>query len=332
MHSLLFFQFALLYIPAFMIGLAVFGSDFKFGTGWVYVGTLALFTVLHLFRRFWNPYLGLAVFRLTAGLGATAGVWCYHAIHVDYWDEHSWPQALLVCLLGVGSYIGQAWAAQRIDLPDKALSPVLLLAVLTWVMASVYPMVAILLVSIILLNAAILVGPRQETASTEVKAKAGYRYRYALFLILLDIFLVVWDYKVNSDWGWYLAASFASCLAASRLSIDNGRALTLIYTVAVTNFVAAALFPVYVIQWPHSVIAGFALGVLLRQVALRARQSGMGDLINLWPVMLFALAVGYSVYANLSEAQLRVVLLLPLLLGLILAPHLRYVRKRRKVT
>ena len=330
-NNLLFFQFALFFVPTLLIGLLVFGSDFKLGSGWVYMAALSLMAVLHFIRRYWSKHLPVAVFRVTSLLGGAAGVWSYHAMHVGYWDEHSWQQAFLVACLAVASYLAQVWAVFRLEASAliKAIVPSLVLAVIAWSIATVYPMFVLLLVSLILLVGTFIAEPESIRPEIRVCARAGYRYRYALFLIVLDVFLVVWDYKVDAQWGGYLALSMLACLIATQLRLLNNKAISLVYVVAVLNFIAAIVFPGYVISYLHSLLAGFALGVLLRQILIKAEQVGMQDVINLWSIVLFGLAVGYGAYSNLSEAAWRAVLLLPLFLGIILAPHIRYVRKRQ---
>lgn len=314
-QPVLIFQFALLYIPILMIGLLVFGSDFKLGGGWLYIFALGLIVWLHWTRPFWSPRLSLAWFRLISLLGGSAGVAAYHPMHVGYWDEHSWPQAAWIASLGVASYIAAAWVAFRLNKSPSltAMRPVLLMVAGCWGLATVYPMAPVLAVALILLLGAILIESPVIHPEIPVSAAASYYYRYATMLVVLDAFLVVWDYKVDTHWGIYLGLSMLSSGLALCLPQLKNRMLNLVYAITVLNFITAIVYPVYILSYGHSVVAGFAFGVLLRQLPLQTQNRAMQELLNVWGSILIGLWLGFSIYANLATAHWRGILLLPLL-------------------
>jgi hypothetical protein len=262
-------------------------------------------------------------------------------MHVGYWDERDFLQGVLVSLLAVSSFVIGVKAQYRCRSLTWQTSLVSgFVIVCSWVLAAHYTMFPLLSVSL-LLFLSLFFGAEQkqseetlrqsETSLSEphnsLRPTAGFRYRYGAFLIFLDMFLVVWDFKVNTEWAFYISVSFLLTFILLMLGNFSRFWMGVIYLIGVSNYFLGIYYPQFILYYAHSVWAGLALGALLKQIMQRSQQSK--DAFNLWGSFILALAIGYAFYANLTEASWRGILFIPLLLGLILAPHMRHIRKSR---
>jgi len=329
MQILLSLQFSLLMVPALLIGLIVFGSDFKQGSGWIYTASVLLIIVLHLSRRFWVARINQNAIKLLALAGGVGGIWIYQPMHVGYWDERSFLQAILVSLLSIASAVisirAQYHSEREINASTVLLSAVVIVA--SWLAAAFYTMLPILTVSMILLAFVVLDNTTQFPAVEKSKQKTGFRYRYAIFLMSLDMFLVVWDFKVDAEWAYYIASSLLIIFAVLMLPAFSRFWTIVVYSIGAANYLIAIYYPSFVIVYAHSVWSGLVLGTLIKQLMLRSRDNQSHDLFNLWGSIMLGMFVGNTFYSNIDVANWRWILLLPLGLGLLLAPHMRHVRK-----
>lgn len=326
---LLSLQFSLLMVPVLIIGLLVFGSDFKQGSGWIYTAGLVIIIALHLSRRFWAARvneLAVKLFALLAGIG---GVWVYQAMHVGYWDERNYLQAVLVSLLSIASAVISIRAQYRCNEPINVKTVTLsaVVIVCSWLLAAYYTMLPLLSVAIILIAFFLIDSPAFPERIEKVRHKPGFRYRYAVFLMSLDMFLVVWDFKVNTEWAFYLASSLLIIFFVLLAPVFTRFWTIVVYLIGVSNFLLAIYYPKFVIYYAHSVWSGLVLGTLIKQLMVRSRFNQSNDIFNLWGSVLLGMYFGYAFYANMEEMSWRGILLIPLILGLTLAPHMRHVRK-----
>jgi len=328
-QTLLSLQFSLLMVPVLLIGLIVFGSDFKQGSGWIYTSGLLLIIALHLSRRFWVTRMNETGVKALSMLAGVSGVWVYQQMHVGYWDERNYVQALLVSLLSIVSAIVSIRAQYRgsVEINAKSATLSAIVIVGSWLLAAYYTMIPIMAVAIILL-ASMLSSPPPFPSRVEKGGRdPGFRYRYAVFLMSLDMFLVVWDFKVNTEWAFYVASSLLIVFAVLMLPVFPRFWNMVVYVIGAGNFILAIYYPKFVIYYAHSVWSGLVLGVLIKQLILRSADNRSNDIFNLWGSVLLGLVIGNMFYSNLEELSWRAILLIPLILGLVLAPHMRQVRK-----
>jgi len=327
-------QFSLLMVPVLIIGLLVFGSDFKQGSGWIYTAGLSLIIALHLSRRFWVTRVSEISIKSLAVLAGLAGIWAYQPMHVGYWDERSYLQGFLVSFVSVVSAIVSIRAQYRcegaIGVKTVLLSAVVIVA--SWLLAAYYTMLPLLSVSIILLSLILAESPPFPGRIEKARQKPGFRYRYAVFLMSMDMFLVVWDFKVNTEWAFYLASSLLIIFVVLLLPAFSRFWNIVIYLIGACNFLLAIYYPPFVIYYAHSVWSGLILGALIKQLMIRSRANQSNDIFNLWGSIMLGLFVGYAFYAHLEDASWRAILLVPLVLGVALAPHMRHVRRSLKDT
>lgn len=330
---LLYYQFAFLYLLAMIIGLVVFGSDFKGIAGWIYIVPLILLTVIH--KRIWSHRYqissGIGIWLICA-IGAVVAVLVYQPMHMGYWDEHSLSQAFLIAVLGVCSYLLSVVAAAHLDdhLAANKNESVLALVIigLLWSLATQYPLAVLFCLAILFVIAAFWLHPLQ--AAPRVKAEMRPRSdpfaKFAILLIAIDISCVVWDFEIDTQWAWYIAMSFLAAAAGYFVAGSGKRSDQwdqAIYLVVIANFLTAAVLPAYILWFLHVGIAGFCLGYLLPAAIFRPHhtlQPTMG-----WTVWFFlGVVLSNAWYANLLWASTRVVLLLPFAIIALLSLRYRY--------
>lgn len=326
-HSLLFFQFALLYIPILVIGLIVYGSDFNEPTGWVYLGSLAFISILHFSRRLWSVFMGRLATMLFLLIGVTVGMVAYRDLHFSFWDEHSLKQAILVSILGVCSYLASVYAARvllgkvsedRLDHSATEMMKCLVIFAVVWLISVAYPMTAVIAVIIILAIAMVWLEPAVALLGKTVKGQ--FARQYLLFLFTLDAAIIIWDSEIDTRWGGYIALTMiTTALGIYLAGLKKPAILYVGYGLGVLNIIVLIVFPVYVLNYLHSFVAGIALGICLAGVQSAQMTGGslakqkIDEAMNYWPSIFLALGLGAGFYAHLTIAHWRAVLLLPLL-------------------
>ena len=254
-QTLLSLQFSLLMVPVLLIGLIVFGSDFKQGSGWIYTSGLLLIIALHLSRRFWVTRISETGVKALSMLAGVSGVWVYQHMHVGYWDERNYVQALLVSLLSIVSAIVSIRAQYRgsVEINAKSATLSAIVIVGSWLLVAYYTMIPILAVAIILL-ASMLSSPPPFPSRVEKGGRdPGFRYRYAVFLMSLDMFLVVWDFKVNTEWAFYISVSFLLTFILLMLGNFSRFWMGVIYLIGVSNYFLGIYYPQFILYYAHSV-------------------------------------------------------------------------------
>jgi hypothetical protein len=313
-------QFPLVYLPLMVMGLGVFGSDFDELPGRLFIG---LFLCLPILDR----YLGKSVERATRGIvggalllvGVILAGLAYRPVHLGYWDEHSASQAFGFCALGLASWAIHRLGAARIrasgSFSPKPLAGALLCLAPVWLSASLYPLLPTL--GLGALYTAIGFSGGKAGASVPRRNRRwrslafGSLVSWGALLVGIDLFLVVWDCRLDTRWGWHL---FAACIAASVGAIAARRWGGVLLGLGAANFVALVLFPAWVLCYGHSILAGAVLGVLLEGAALTDGDSEErgGAPLGYWPLFWFlGLALGLGLHENLAFAPWRVLLFLP---------------------
>lgn len=305
-------QLPLLFVPLVLVGLGVYGSDFDVPAGRIFIGLFLCLPVLEV-------ALGRRVERLAnspaASWFALAGIpvaaLAYRPVHLAYWDEHSTSQALGFALLGLWS-----WGIWRIGAgrtrPEEAASTgsaAVALVVLgaCWLSAALYPLLPVLaLGAVFAVLAVAFAGDQAAPAPDEESAsgKNGALVTWGALLAGIDLFLVVWDYRWVPSWAPHLALAFGAAALGWMLASRYGGVLL---ALGAANFLLAALVRAWVLEYPHSALAGLALGVLLA----RSARGSLGRLAVPWTV---GIGIGMGLYGNLVIAGWRGVLLLPALL------------------
>ncbi len=335
-HYLLLFQFVFLYCMSATIGLVVYGSNFNVDSGWnsswLYLFPLIILPALHkwvypvIARELTSQWQSLFLL-----MGAVVGLWAYKPMHFAYWDEHSGAQMIAVSLLGIFSYLASICGVMRVSQWHgrhlAASTGALFIIGVIWVCASAFPMVALLGVSLILAVALLWPVERRlavQQFPTTANVPSIVHPGYLLFLLVLDLSLVVWDYQIDSQWAVHMAWAFIAAAlgyyASSARSISNIRVWVYGLVILVFfNFTAGVIWPVWVLKLPHAAIDGLLLGVLCHYFF----KSPTGEfqpqgILTLSAIVVWAMVFGYLFYANLDYVQWRVVLLLPYILLLII--------------
>jgi hypothetical protein len=320
-HYLLLYQFPFLYCVTIALGLVVYGSDFDEVAGNLYLVPLLLLPLLHWFVvKLLKPLTSVAVATGVLLAGAVVALLAYRQLHFSYWDEHSLSQAILLACLGLLSYLASVVACIRLNMWQgdhrRASASAWLILGLCWMLAFYYPMSSLFVMAVILAVASLwaVAGSVDIKRLRLEKMPATSPVKYLLFLLMLDLSLVVWDYQVNTGWAWYLSgAMIAAALGCWLVFKSANKYLYLIIVVAMINFVAATIWPGFILHHLHSVLVGvclgWSIGYLVNAEGVRKHLPVVSAAM---PVFL-GLALGYAVYANLAYASWRVVFLLPLL-------------------
>lgn len=314
-HYLLLYQFAFLYSICVVIGLSVYGSDFSRLPSWLVVAPLFLTPLIHWFfrRQILALFAGVWL-RLMLVAGALVSMMAYRTLHFSFWDEHALGQSLLLALTGIVAYIAALTAAGRENHKGKNRKIqqvcVFLLLAMTWLFSSWYPMFPLLTIAAILLLAAIL----QSTSPVNLSHvhKGNGFIGYGIFLLMLDIGLVVWDFQVNTIWGGYLAGAFVFVAIGFVMYKPGGNFTRMIYGIVIGNYLLAVIWPVFVIAWPHVIVSGFCLGWFIAvTVAPDADSDHELVIIKFSIPVISGLALGFLFYSNFDFAYLRSLLVVP---------------------
>jgi len=327
-HYLLLFQFTFLYCLSVVIGLVVYGSNFDGITGWLYLFPLIVLPVIH---KSIYPFIarGLAPKwrSLILAMGAITGLMAYKSMHFAYWDEHSSSQAIAVSLLGVLSYFASVYGATRVRQWQGKHSiagvAALLIIALTWWYTTVFPMLPLFAVSLILALA--ILWPLGKTTTALQYQLAGklptiIRPGYLLFLLMLDLSLVVWDFQVNSQWATHIACAFLMASVGYYVVSKSitSRIRIWIYGlvfVFLINTIVGIIWPVWLLMLAHAAINGLLLGVLCRYtINSHSGEFQPQGAIAVSLVVVLGMVFGYLFYANLDYVQWRIVFILPYLL------------------
>jgi len=335
-HYLLYMQFAFLYSAGTIIGLVVYGSNFEVGsvwsTGWLYLFPVIVLPTLH---KWINPFITrvLTLKRppkwppLLLAAGAIVGVLAYKPMHFYYWDEHSSLQALTVSLLGVFSYLASVYGASCVEQWQGKHSTAgigaLLILGLIWACALMFPMVPLFGVSLIMAIA--ILWPVKWSENTRPSNLAenfpvNIFSGYMLFLLMLDLSLIVWDFQIDRQWATYFASVFLMAalsyyILSKRMTYNNRVWIYALVLVAIINMIAGVVWPMWLLQLPHAAIDGLLFGVLCRYFFIPQPTENPAHRMSVAAVaVVWGMVFGYLFYSNLAYVQWRLVFLLPYIL------------------
>ena len=326
-HYLLLYQFPFLYCVTIALGLVVYGSDFDEVAGYLYIVPLLVLPLIHGFvAKLLKPLASVAAANVVLLAGALVALLAYQRLHFSYWDEHSFLQAIELSLLGVLSYLSSVVASIRLAAWQgnhrQASASAWLILGLSWMLAYYFPMSSLFVMAVILALAIIwsVAGSLNVESVLYQKTASARPVKYLLFLLMMDLGLVLWDYQVDTGWAWQLSGAMLTATIGCWLAFDSvNKYLRLIMIVTITNFIAAIIWPVFILHHLHSALIGLSLGWSIGYlVNSQGAPKPLVVVSAAMPVFL-GLAVGYLVYANLAYAFGRVVFLVPLLVLWLLA-------------
>ncbi|WP_455366059.1 hypothetical protein [Kaarinaea lacus] len=321
-HYLLLYQFPFLYCITIALGLVVYGSDFDEAAGNIYLIPLFLLPLMHwLIAKWFKPVASVALATVVLLVGAVVALLAYKQLHFAFWDEHSLMQAVALSLLGVLSYLASVIASMRLRVwqgdHQRASAVAWLVLGLSWMVAFYYPMSSLFTMAVILAVASVwsVAGPVNLHSLNRVKMPTTRLLKYLLFLLMMDLSLVAWDYQVNTVWAWHLSAAMITAAFGCWLAVKSPKKnLHVVIVIALINFIVAVIWPAFILHFLHSGLVGLCLGWCVGYLvnAEEAKQH-LAVVSAALPVFL-GMAVGYAIYANLVYAFWRFVFLLPLLL------------------
>lgn len=327
-----------MYLLVLVMGLVVYGSDFDSVAGWLYVALLLLIVIAH--KRVWSKRWLMAsgnTSLIVSIIGAIAGIWVYTPLHMDYWDEHSLSQAVGMVILGLCSYLLSVIAAANLKVQPNSCRHCAVWALViigaAWSMAVYYPMIGVLFMVLLFIITGLWLRPLPtvdkatfdkatfdkaafDKATSDTSA-ADVIARYAVFIIVIDLSCIVWDYQVNTAWASYLGTAFiVAALGYFFQSVQySARVEQAVYVLALANFAMAVIWPPYLLWMLHAVAAGFTLGYLLPKAVSYSDSPSRSAFSMGWIVWFFmGIVLSNAWYANLQWAATRLVLLLPFVL------------------
>jgi hypothetical protein len=308
-------QFPLLYCFGVLVGLSVYGADFRSASGYLYVIPLLLAPAL-------LPRLGTGTLRWLrrqarplAALGVVLGAVAYRPLHLGFWAEQSLAQSVVVSGLGLVSlvvgWLAVTHGAGRPGRTPAPLAGALAIVAVFFLLSKWYPLIPILGVALCLAPAV--------TLRWEEDAAVGRRTGRTPFLSALAFYVaaelgqIVWDLGVDSSWGPQLALAFVMAalvamawwLAGARVTakalgypwfVAGAEVAALVIAGAAS--VATAWQPSFVLHPLRQVLLGFALGGLIVAVLTRTLAPGpdaaTGQGVWLWFTIGLAVSNVYS--------------------------------------
>ncbi|MBI2568610.1 MAG: hypothetical protein HYV63_16430 [Candidatus Schekmanbacteria bacterium] len=308
-HLLAVLQFALIYCPAAVIGLTVFGSDFKEVTGYLYLVPFAVGLLLwpalarsgHRVPRWAWMLLMLA--------GGAGGLAAYRPMHLGYWDEHSVTQAAGVAILGLASFGASVRAAFSPSGKKRLwhLPGALGIVACVWMSSLWYGMFPLAAVAVIVIGEGFAIWAGAPwTQQARFTGRRGFAF-FLLFMAAVELFAVVWDYNVNPGWGRHVAVAwFAAAVGAlgyEGLTVLRGRTARLAIGVAcAAGVIAACLHPELVLGLEHTALMGAILGWAVTAYGCR-RGTGHGCRHHAYDLAAVALPITLGVAVSSGLAQ-----------------------------
>jgi hypothetical protein len=318
---LVLLQFPLLYCFGVLVGLSVYGADFRSPSGFAYLLPLLVGPLM-------LPRLGAGTrewlarrARWLAASGVLLGALAYRPLHLGFWDEQSLGQAFALSAFGLFSLVVGWLAVTRVAAqPSHTPAPVasaLVVVAGVFFLARWYPLIPILGATLCL---AVAVTLRWERTDRDPAPRGTRRlFLSALaFYLAAEISHVVWDLGVDSSWGPQVALAFlAAATVALAWTAAGERAssaalrhpffatISGLLALAVTGTTSAvtALHPAFVLNPLRQGVLGLALGGLIVAVLARVRCSaeGASTVQGVWVWFTIGLAVS-NVYSTQFEA------------------------------
>ena len=309
------FQFVFLYVPILFIGMAVYGTDIKSTSGYIYIVTLIIISlILLLLKKQKYPVFILRQHKIISIFGGLLALILYKDLHFKFWDEHSIYQASLIFGIGICaclSSINASLLMKENKLNIQMTIQIILLFSINGLLSIYYPMISFFFIALIL-----LIWP---LFTPYTKHKHKYQFstdtifsRYLIFMIFFDLPLIIWDFKVNSLWGNYMAISLLGC-ALGFIMPRNKKFMQIIMTLFLSNFLYCAFQAEYILNPIHSLITGLALSTYLNY---RINQNN--NSLAILPAIAAPAIVGFILsilfYSNLDVAVWRGLFTLPILI------------------
>jgi hypothetical protein len=324
-NYLLLLQFPLLYCITVVLGLVVYGSDFEQAVNWLYFLPLVVMPALWgvLIKQSSQLNKKLLSQLVLGGLALTA-LLAARDLHFAWWDEHSFGQAILVSIVGILSCVASLIAAIRLSVwqgnHQASRSAALLLLGLGWLPALYYPMASLLVIALIAMLSVVW----SESVSGKISTGPGKPapvIRYLAFLLMMDISLMIWDFQVDSNWSLHLMVAIIAAALSSKMLQRAGDRNISVLIVALTavisvNYLVAIIWPSFIINPVHSVIAGAGLGVVIGLLFYSEDEHRPWQVNGLAVAVTAGMVAGNLFYANLAFAAWRGLFLLPLIIML----------------
>jgi hypothetical protein len=230
-----------------------------------------------------------------------------------------------MAVLGVSSYLMSVIAAAEINAQNascrRCATGALALIGIFWLLAMYYPMIIVLLLGLVFILSILWFSPqrfspqqnRQKEASRDT-AQADVIAKYTIFMLVIDIGCIIWDYQVNTTWAYFVGVAFIAAALGFyiKLAGDSERLDQPVYIAAIANFTLAVVWPAYLLWSLHAIVAGLCVGYLLPQAMSRPGYKVSPRLSLGWMVWVFmGLVLSNAWYANLQWAFTRLIVVLP---------------------
>jgi len=343
-------QFPLACVPAAVIALSVYGMSFLTAAGYIVLISAAVLILAHRRLKRAGDEWSLPGWVMTAaglflawayrpfhmgyhdgrsawhaGLLFTAGLWSLLAAH------HGARAVRMPAGGAEAQPEGKPAVPWALIIAVAALAPV-------WLCAAAYPLIPLLWCAAVIALAAMLTSPAAADAAplaggdpersgvAPPVAEGGFSrdpllggvpaeggrggLSFLLFLLAMDFSAVIYDYGVVTAWGVHMAALMLAAAAGASLNVSARRWEALILAAAAVNYVAAVLFPAWILNPLHNVVCGLALGWLLRRLLLQSATRNPRPGISFGvPTLTLALGMAVSgwISMNLALNWLRLV-------------------------
>lgn len=303
-------QFALLFLPALIATLSIYGSEFELTSGRMIGGLVLWLSVQALITRRLARRVAssAAAWALVCVAAALAVTWAYRPLHFDWWNERSVPHAWSMVVIGTTSLLLSSCALERVRASgttwSRGLGGALLLSALPWLAAQSHPNATFF--GVALVAAAGLASGTLVGAPSDVSAQVSTRgpWLWAVALASIDLSLPVWERNLEGGFG----AAVALALAAAGVASLMPRARAALVLIGGVSFLFTCALPDWALHPLHQVVAGAMLGAGLGGLELRARLLPLGGATL---CIGAAWMIAHAVTQNLAFAAVRALLVLP---------------------
>ncbi len=323
-HYLSVLQFPFLFMGHFFIGLAIYGSDFERPSGKIYLLLLFLVPFILFLYRYQKVKNVIAVsLKPLQIVSILSGLYLYSLLHLNYWDEHSTVQAVLVLLLALGSLFTALISLSKIKSNlERFFWPMLLVATV-YLANALYPLIAFMVISFILLSH--FLSATIYTDNNESKQKTLPFYSAViLWFLFVESFMPIWDFQEVLLWP-YLSFSYFIGFA---LSLFFGRFYqsffneTTFQCLAVIAILFSVIFPSWVLNYSHTVVFGLLTGLFW--VVFSKSISIKNLLLSVMSTWLWAGFISLVLYLNITIIEYRLVLL-----AVFVVPFVQYIKLKK---
>ncbi|MBL7004715.1 MAG: hypothetical protein ISR69_11925 [Gammaproteobacteria bacterium] len=313
-QSLMVFQFPLLFLPMFFIGLSNYdyNSDFNSTSSWIYLFALLLFIWPFIFEKIVLKVDGNKLKQVLFVIQIVCGVLVFKPMFMGFWDERSEQQAILLLLLAWSSLSISVLYSLSFDIDCDLSFKSLIVVVVIWLINYQFMMIVFLFLSFIALLGLVLEDKRLKPTSRRLPVK------YKLFLVLASAHwaFVFLDYSVDAYFSILNAYLFLGLLIGVVMSFYRIINSHFINWLGLLNFCLVIYSDSWFLMVVHVVILGVWLGFLLASF-LQANR------INLFSGMVFlGFFLGVVFYKNLAYQGYILLFALPLFVSVLYKPRL----------